>query len=312
MSRKSLITLGMAVLVAFLISACGTPMQSKGEKIAFIDYAKVIKTHPEKHKLEIGEYILKDLVQRRQLQERMAVEQLKSMSKLRELTSISQQSYWSAELNTSMVEMQAVENAKLQNIAAKIEVEADKQIADRKKAVEDAYRLDIFNLRVQLEAVKLNPELREQIHLKLVRAKDAREKELSELRAEKSDYIAAAMKPHVDAAKKRIAEYAAQQTSDINSKLAGSTASQEEKLKAAPDALHKALSIMDKEIEKQRMANEELKSKIDKDITSVSSKLAHEHGYTVIFKDVKANLKASDITESVISELKKVQNTNSK
>lgn len=308
MSRKSLITLGMAVVAAFLISACGTPMQSQGEKIAFIDYAKVVKTHPEKHDLDMGELILKDLVQRRQLQEWMAMEQLNSLSKLRELTSISQQSYWSAELNTRMVEIQATENAKLQNIAAKIEVEADKKIADRKKAVEEAYRLEIFNLRVQLESVKLNPELREQIHLKLVRAKDAREKELSELRAEKNGYIEAAMKPHIDAAKKRIADYAAQQTSDINKKLSGSAASQEEKLKAAPDALHKALFIMDKEIEKQRMANDELKSKIDKDITSVSTKLAHEQGYTIIFKDVKANVKAADITEAVINELKKTQN----
>ncbi|EJX02867.1 Outer membrane chaperone Skp (OmpH) [gut metagenome] len=155
----------------------------------------------------------------------------------------------------------------------------------------------------------MKPELREQIHLKLARVKEARERELSVLQEEKNAYIAAAMKPHIEAVQKKLADYAAQQHSDIANKLKSSDAAQEEKLKGAPDALHKALSIMDKEIDKQQAANDELRDRISKDIASISAKLAHEQGYTIVFKRVKVNVNAADITDEVIKQLKNTEDS---
>lgn len=309
MSRKSFIVSGMAIAAALVISACGTPVQSHQEKIAVVNYEKVVQEHPEQSKLAKSEALLAELRQRRKLQERMALEQLRSLDKLRKLTAASQQSYWAADFNTRMVEMQAIENERLHKLAAQAEAEADKKIADRKSAVEESYRLEIFNLRIQLESVKLKPELREQIHMKLVKAKEAREHELTALQAEKNAYIEAAMKPHVEAVRKKLEDYAAQQHSAINRKLEGSEAAHQEKLKDAPSALEKALSIMDKEIEKQQAANDELKNKISKDITSISTKLAHERGYSIVFKDVKVNLNAADITDEVIAQLKNTKDS---
>lgn len=299
--------LGTAVLVTLLISACGTSLPSQQEKIAVVDYAKVVKVHPDQSRLEKREAILEDLLQRRKQQERMALAQLKSLQKLRELTAMSQHSYLSADFNTRMVEMQAIENDKMQRIVAKIEAEADEQIADRKHAVEETYRLELFNLRMQLESVKLKPELRDQIQLKLVKVKEAREKELATLMAEKQAYMESALKPYVEAMHKRLEDYAAQQKSLMDSKISNSQASHEEKLKAAPGALQKALSIMDKEIAKQQSEKDELKNKIDKDIVSATSKLAHERGYTIVFKEVKVNLQADDITDEVIKQLHMTQ-----
>lgn len=305
MSRKSLVVLGVAILAALLVSACGTPNQVKQEQVAVINYDEAFKAHPERQRLEKKKIILEDLLQRRKQQERVALEQLRSLDKLRQLTTNSKRSYLSADFNTRMVEMQANENVRLQKLAAKVEAEADKLIADRKKAVEETYQLELFNLRVQLESVKLKPELREQIHLQLVRVKKARESELAKLMAERNAYIETAMKPHIEAMQKRMAAYAEQQQANINNKLAGSAAEQEEKLKKAPDALQRALAIMDKEIDKQRISVDELEKQINKDIVSISTKLAHERGYTVIFKDVKVNLKAADITADVVGQLKK-------
>lgn len=309
MSRKSFIVSGMAIAAALVISACGTPVQSHQEKIAVVNYEKVVQEHPEQSKLAKSEALLAELRQRRKLQEKMALEQLRSLEKLRELTAASQQSYWAADFNTRMVEMQAIENERLHKLAAQAEAEADKKIADRKNAVEESYRLEIFNLRIQLESVKLKPELREQIHMKLVKAKEAREHELAALREEKNAYMEAAMKPHVEAVRKKLADYAAQQQSAINSRLESSEAAHQEKLKDAPSALEKALSIMDKEIEKQQAANDELKNKISKDITSISTKLAHERGYSIVFKEVKVNLNAADITDEVITQLKNTKDS---
>lgn len=307
MSRKSFIVSGLAVMAALLISACGTPTQYHQEKIAVVNYENVVKEHPEQSRLARGEALLAELKHRRKLQERMALEQLQSLERLRALTAASQQSYLEADFNTRMVEMQTIENERLQKLAAQAAVEADKKIADRKAAVEESYRLEIFNLRIQLESVKLKPELREQIHLKLVKAKEAREQELSVLEEEKNSLIQAAMEPHIEAARKKLAVYAAQQQSDINNKLMSSEANQQEKLQGAPDALRKALAIMDKEIEKQQAANDELANRISKDIISISTKLAHERGYSIVFKEVKVNLEAADITEDVVSQLKKVE-----
>ena len=65
---------------------------------------------------------------------------------------------------------------------------------------------------------------------------------------------------------------------------------------------------MDKEIAKQQAEKDELKNKIDKDIVSISSKLAHERGYTIVFKEVKVNVQAADITDDVIKQLQTTQN----
>lgn len=312
MSRRFFWVSGMAVAVVLLISACGTSKQPSPEKIAVVNYEQVVKVHPKRATLEKGEALLKELSQRRKLQEKMALEQLRSVEKLRELTAASQQSYLEADFNTRMVEMEAIENERLEKIVAQVEIEADQKIAERKNAVEESYRLEIFNLRIQLESVKLKPELREQIKMKLVQAKEARERELSTLQEEKNAYMEAAMKPHIEAVHKRLAEYAAQQQKDIHNRLERSEAAHQDKLKDAPDALAKALSIMEQEIDKQEAANDELKNEISKDITSISTKIAHERGYSIVFKDVKVNLNGADITDEVIAQLKNIKDSKNK
>ena len=51
------------------------------------------------------------------------------------------------------------------------------------------------------------------------------------------------------------------------------------------------------------------KNKISKDITSISTKLAHERGYSIVFKEVKVNLNAADITDEVIAQLKNTKDS---
>ena len=62
-----------------------------------------------------------------------------------------------------MVEQREIENAKLQKFAAQAEAEADAQLAERKKNIEEAYKLKLFNLRAILEAVKMKPDERQAV-----------------------------------------------------------------------------------------------------------------------------------------------------
>ena len=76
-------------------------------------------------------------------------------------------------------------------------------------------------------------------------------------------------------------------------------------LSVAPQALNNALSIMDREIDKQQEKNEQLQKQINSDIESQAVRLAHERGYSIVFNKFKVNLKADDITDTVIQALKK-------
>lgn len=78
-----------------------------------------------------------------------------------------------------------------------------------------------------------------------------------------------------------------------------------EMLDAAPKAFNNALSIIDREIDKQQEKNDSLKKQINQDIESQAVKLAHERGYTIVFNKFRVNMKAEDITAAIIKAMKK-------
>ena len=62
---------------------------------------------------------------------------------------------------------------------------------------------------------------------------------------------------------------------------------------------------MDKEITKQQEKNDRLQKSIHSDIASQAARLAHEKGYSVIFKKYKVNVRADDITTDIVNHLPK-------
>ncbi len=74
---------------------------------------------------------------------------------------------------------------------------------------------------------------------------------------------------------------------------------------AAPEAITKALALMDKEIKQQQEKNTALQKQIDSDIESAVVRLAKQRGYEVVFKKFKINVSAVDITDDIIAEVKK-------
>lgn len=308
MSRKILAT-GCALLVAaLLISACSSPMSRQQEKIAVINWEQAVKAHPEQRKLEQGEKILKDLLEKRKEQETLSKAQLSSLSKLQQLKRLSKRGYLDAEFNTRMAEQQAREQSRLQAYVAKLEPEADGLIAERKKQVEDSYQLKLFNLRAVLESVKMRPAERAAVEEQLAQAKAEREIKLGALQDEKRAYMDSKLKPYMEQLHKRMAEQAAAYRQEAESKLAEADAKDTEMVSGAPQALDNILAIMDREIDKQQEKNKTLQENISKDISSIANKLAHERGYTIIFNQYKVNLKAEDITDDVIKGVKNTKN----
>lgn len=293
------------IAAALLISACSTNVRGPQEKIAVINWEQAVSAHPQYAKLEQGEKILQDLLNKRKGQEELAKAQLSSLNKLRSLRQLSQQSFMEADFNTRMVEQREIENAKLQKFVAQAEADADNQLVARKKDVEDAYKLKLFNLRALLEAVKMKPDERQAVEKQLQELQKERGAQIAELQAEKRRLVDAKVLPYKAEAEQRIRDMAQQQHAQAIQQLKSPEERDKEMLDAAPKALNNALSIIDREIDKQQEKNDSLKKQINQDIESQAVKLAHERGYTIVFNKFRVNMKAEDITAAIIKALKK-------
>lgn len=305
MKKNKLVKISAIIAAALLISACSTNVRGPQEKIAVINWEQAVSAHPQYAKLEQGEKILQDLLNKRKGQEELAKAQLSSLNKLRSLRQLSQQSFMEADFNTRMVEQREIENAKLQKFAAQAEAEADAQLAERKKNIEEAYKLKLFNLRAILEAVKMKPDERQAVEKQLQELQKERGAQIAELQAEKHRLVDAKVLPYKAEAEQRMRDMAQQQHAQAMQQLKSSEERDKEMLDTAPKALNNALSIIDREIDKQQEKNDSLKKQINQDIESQAVKLAHERGYTIVFNKFRVNMKAEDITAAIIKALKK-------
>lgn len=305
MKKNKLVKISAIIAAALLILACSTNVRGPQKKIAVINWEQAVSAHPQYAKLEQGEKILQDLLNKRKGQEELAKAQLSSLNKLRSLRQLSQQSFMEADFNTRMVEQREIENAKLQKFAAQAEAEADNQLAERKKNVEEAYKLKIFNLRAILEAVKMKPDERQAVEKQLQELQKERGAQIAELQAEKRRLVDAKVLPYKAEAEQRMRDMAQQQHAQAMQQLKSPEERDKEMLDAAPKALNNALSIIDREIDKQQEKNDSLKKQINQDIESQAVKLAHERGYTIVFNKFRVNMKAEDITAAIIKALKK-------
>ncbi len=305
MKKNKLVKISAIIAAALLISACSTNVRGPQEKIAVINWEQAVSAHPQYAKLEQGEKILQDLLNKRKGQEELAKAQLSSLNKLRSLRQLSQQSFMEADFNTRMVEQREIENAKLQKFVAQAEADADNQLAARKKDVEDAYKLKLFNLRALLEAVKMKPDERQAVEKQLQELQKERGAQIAELQAEKRRLVDAKVLPYKAETEQRIRDMAQQQHAQAIQQLKSPEERDKEMLDAAPKAFNNALSIIDREIDKQQEKNDSLKKQINQDIESQAVKLAHERGYTIVFNKFRVNMKAEDITAAIIKALKK-------
>lgn len=305
MKKNKLVKISAIIAAALLISACSTNVRGPQEKIAVINWEQAVSAHPQYAKLEQGEKILQDLLNKRKGQEELAKAQLSSLNKLRSLRQLSQQSFMEADFNTRMVEQREIENAKLQKFAAQAEAEADAQLAERKKNIEEAYKLKLFNMRAILEAVKMKPDERQAVEKQLQELQKERGAQIAELQAEKRRLVDAKVLPYTAEAEQRMRDMAQQQHAQAMQQLKSPEERDKEMLDAAPKALNNALSIIDREIDKQQEKNDSLKKQINQDIESQAVKLAHERGYTIVFNKFRVNMKAEDITAAIIKALKK-------
>lgn len=310
--------LRLLALVCFvmLFAACANNNKTNTEKIAVINWEKTVQGHPEYARLQQGEKIVKNLVMRRDAQAQLAQSQMSSLERLRALKQLSEQSYYDAELHTQMMEKDQINKAKMNKRVHLVQKQVEMLLKPQRKSIEDEYRLRIFNLRMEKDRTVSNtrfrdrekiPELLAELDKQMAALKLERDARLEELELSRQTMIAEKMAPYAQELRAEMQQYAAEKQKANQEKFLQEEGKYDKLMSVAPEALNNALSIMDKEIEKQQDKNKALKEQINKDIEKLAVKLAQERGYTIVFNTFKANVSADDITNDIIAGLKKTK-----
>ena len=161
------ILLIMFVLGTFCVSACGS-IQNNKNKVVQIDDKKVVASEIK----------------------------AETLTKLQELKKQSKETYLLANDNARMIELREKEMAQLKSCRLQVEKEAEVKAATSKKQLEDEYQLRLFNLRMQLESIKMSSKNRESLLNEMKELQLERESKLEILEKEKQDYVDVKMKAY--------------------------------------------------------------------------------------------------------------------
>ena len=289
--------------LALMLSACGKI--GGGEKIAVVNWDKVMQAHPQYSRLQELKDGFNLLLDKRREQEIIGKTQMSGLAKLYQLKQQSRQNFLTAGFMTRMTEKQTEEQEKLKQLSNQIADQVDKELAEEEKKLNEHYRLQLFNLRLKLDTVRMVAEERKKLEAELKAVQAARDRDRMMLVQYKFGLVNQRMEPHVQAMQQRLNDYARQLQLQMMEEMKKDPAKDDAFLQKAPAALKELLGTVDQELDKQQQGIETLETSIKKEMESVVIKLAKERGYSVVFHKYRTNVSADDITGDVIAELKK-------
>ena len=235
--------------LALVLSACGKI--GSGERIAVVNWEKALQEHPQYVRLQNLKDEYNRLLDKRREQEIIGKTRMSSLAKLYQLKRNSKQSFLSAEFLTRMTEKQAEEQKKLKELSDRFADLADKELAEEEKKMNEYYRLQIFNLRLKLDTVRMMPEERKKLEAELKMAKAARDRDRMLLMQHKIGLVNQRMEPHVNAMRQRLDAYARQLQEQMMADMAKGAEKDGSLLQKAPAALKELLGTVDQELDKR-------------------------------------------------------------
>lgn len=293
-------------IVVLLVAACGHNPGGK-DKIAVIDWEKVVKAHPQQEALKQGETELQKMVQYRVEQTEIAKTQIAGLTRLQQLKQNSKANFMDADFQTHMYAAEDQERKKLLASYDLAVQEADAALAEQEQELENEYQIRILNLRLRLEAIKMRPKERAAVQSELTQVQAEREQERQKILAAKNSIIGSKMEPLVAATQERLQQHASQLRQQMVGEMSSLVDKDQTDLAKVPEALTNAMATIDRQIDKIQESNDKIKENIRRDIESNVIKLAHERKYTVVFHGVKVNIKADDITNDVVKALQNMK-----
>jgi DNA repair exonuclease SbcCD ATPase subunit len=292
----------LLMIVAMLVSACG--MNNRQEKIAVVDWAKVMEAHPKQTQLKAAQDAYDSLLFSRKNQVFAGKTQLTALARLQQLKQNSKQNYLSAEFNTRLAERETVENDQLNAAYKKAVEEAQNRMTADEKKQADNYKLQLFNLRLRYESLHLTLAEKQKIKAEIDQIEKARNAFRYRLVQRQQAEINRIMEPEREAARARMQAYADELHAQMQAENRKTIAQDASALDKTPEQFKDLLASVDKELDNRQQLVEKLQDSIKKDVESSVMKIARSRGYTVVFHKYRVNIKADDITQDVINDLK--------
>ena len=263
-------------------------------RFAVVDWDKLVEQHPkykewqrQKEQLEAAKWL-------RDRQKENGQQQLELLGKMSAVKKAGAGQFQSAAWSAKVAEKRAQEQDALRKKREALEFKADED------AVEEKYRIPLFNLRLKLGSIKMSDASQKALLQEQQELLDKREKDRAEVRAAKEDWLQQQLAADVAASQARLQAF--------SKELAGQTVQEQTGLSLTDKKpqnqegqveLDKLIESMDKQIQQQEDKEKKLREDIDSDILSAIKKVNLSRKYTLIFRNPRANISADDITDEV-------------
>lgn len=297
----------LIMIVAMLTSACGLHGNSAADKIAVVDWEKVLAAHPKQMQLKNAKDAYDAMVYNRKNQLVTGRTQLAALARLQQLKQNSKQNFLAADLNTKLAERETVEQDKLRVAYGEAVKKAQESMTAQEKSQADSYKLQLFNLRLRYESLHLKAEEKARLKAEIDQLERARNAFRYQLLQRQQAEIARIMEPERAAARGRMQAYAEELHRQMQGEMQQSIAKDTEAFAKTPEQMKDLLASVDKELDNRQQLVDKLQDGMKKDVESIVMKLAKSRGYTVVFHKYRVNVKADDITQDVITELKNMK-----
>jgi len=298
--------------MAMLVSACGKmpimPWQKSQPKFAVVDWQKLMKEHPKYKELIVSGESVENVMRMRDRQLQVGQQQLNLLARMKTFKNQGKQKFKQAEFAAKMAEQEAIENDKFKKLQEAAGAEVESQVAKDRANVEESFRLPLLNLRMKLQSVKMTKTAKDQVLRELEEVIQARKAALAGVENKKQQLINEKLSGEYKAAQERLNAYAKSLGQSGPSNGPVEVEGQKVDVKEGSEELDQLIESMDKQIRIKQETHDKILSNINSDIESAIKKVNLGKKYVLVLRDVRTNISATDITDEVSAEVKKIAN----
>lgn len=292
---------GLLLLTGCSFTHGSFPFQKQDPpRFAVVDWDTLVKQHPKYKEWERQKEQLEAAKWLRDRQKENGQQQLELLGKMQKVKQAGSGQFQSAAWQAKVAERRAMEQDALRKKREALEGRADEKFKADADAVEEKYRIPLFNLRLKLSSIKMSDASQKALLQEQQELLDKREKDRAEVQAAKEDWLQQQLAADVAASQARLQAF--------SKELAGQTVQEQTGLsltdkkpenQEGQGELDKLIESMDKQIQLQEDKEKKLREDIDSDILSAIKKVNLSRKYTLIFRNPRANISADDITDEV-------------
>lgn len=292
---------GLLLLTGCSFTHGSFPFQKQNPpRFAVVDWDKLVEQHPRYKEWKRQQEQLEAAKWLRDRQKENGRQQLELLGRMQKVKQAGAGQFQSAAWQAKIAERRAIEQDAFRKKREALESQVDEKFRDDEDAVEEKYRIPLFNLRLKLGSIKMSDASQKALLQEQQELLDKREKDRSEVQAAKEAWLQQQLAADVAASQARLQAF--------SKELAGQTVQEQTGLsltdknprnQEGQEELDKLIESMDKQIRQQEDKEKKLREDIDSDILSAIKKVNLSRKYTLIFRNPRANISADDITDEV-------------